>query len=240
MEGRAMGQKTAIVLVCLTFTGCTKTITQEQQGKVDYTPYVRPPSHVSTRIETEVTYSIINSNIMPGIKRSLDVRLNRKVSEETLRSIALELKAQDPRNYERTFICYYLPDMKVDAGAWATTHFNPNLEVRIQGLTSEEENALRKMPDNLSGEVIGNWLDDSLYVGGRVTIFRENGKLFLERKYKDGSSETKELVEKPSSRGRTFQKKEGSRFREFWLIDTQGNLQLWDEEGIITTARKID
>ena len=188
----------------------------------------------------DITYEIINTYTFHDYKRSLDVRLNKKVSEKTLRAIALKSKAQDSRNYERTFICYYLPDMEVGAGAWATTHFNPNLEVKILGFTVEQENALRQLPDDPSREVIGFWLDESLYgMGSRITIFRQNGKLFIENTYKDGSSGKKEIVEKLSDKGRTFRKKEGSSVGEFYLIDNQGNLQMWDEEGIISTAKKI-
>lgn len=78
-------------------------------------------------------YSVVDSKIIPGVKRSLDIRLNKQLSEEELRVIAHKLKAQDSRPYERTFIGYYLPGMPVNAGYWATTHFNPNLEVRILG-----------------------------------------------------------------------------------------------------------
>ena len=67
----------------------------------------------------DVSYTIIKSSTLPGIKRSLDVRINKKVSERTLRALALKLKSDDTREYERTFICYYLPNMTVDAGAWA-------------------------------------------------------------------------------------------------------------------------
>ena len=105
-------------------------------------------------IPADVTYSIIDSDTYLDYKRSLDVRLNKKVSEKTLQAIALKLKAQDSRNYERTFICYYLPDMEVGTGAWATTHFNPNLDVRIQGLTVEQEEVLKQQPDDPSREVI--------------------------------------------------------------------------------------
>ena len=190
-------------------------------------------------IPADVSYSIINSDIFLDYKRSLDVRLNKKVSEETLRAIALKLKAQDSRNYERTFICYYLPDMEVGAGAWATTHFNPNLDVRIQGLTAEQEEILRQQPDASSREVIGSWLDDSPFIASRVTIFRQNGKLFIENTYKDGSSGKKEIVEKLSGKDRTFREKERNSFGEFYLIDSQGNLQLWDREGLMSTAKKI-
>jgi len=189
----------------------------------------------------DITYEIINTHTFRDIKRSLDVRLNKKVSEDTLRIIALELKTQDPRNYERTFICYYLPDMEVDAGAWATTHFNPDLEVRILGLTVEQEEALKQLPNDPSREVIGFWLDESLYgMGNRITIFRQKGKLFIENTYTDGSSGKKEIVEKSSGKIRTFRRKEGSSVGEFYLIDKQGNLQLWDKEGIIKTAKKIN
>ena len=67
---------------------------------------------------------------------NLDVRLNQKVSQDVLRAIALELKSNDSRQYDRTFIVYYLPAMNVDSGGWATTNFNPTLDVRILGLTA--------------------------------------------------------------------------------------------------------
>jgi hypothetical protein len=129
--------------------------------------------------------------------------------------------------------------MEVGAGAWATTHFDPDLEVCILGLTAEEEEALKQQHDDPSREVIGSWLDDRPFIGNRITIFRQNGKLFMENTYKDGSSGKMEIVKKLSDKGITFRGKEINRFGEFYLIDNQGNLQMWDEEGIISTARKI-
>lgn len=161
----------------------------------------------SATIPDDVSYSIINSSTLLGIKRSLDVRLNKKVSERTLHAIALKLKSQDSRDYERTFITYYLPGMAVGAGAWATTHFNPDLEVRILGLTAEEEEKLVAEPAPANREIIGRWLDESPYVGSRITVFREDGKLFIEEMFKDGSSLRKELVEQKSPLGRRFDPK---------------------------------
>ncbi len=194
---------------------------------------------VTKNEEDGVTYSIINSDTYLDYKRSLDVRLNKKVSEKTLRAIALKLKGQDSRSYKRTFICYLLPGMEVGAGAWATTHFNPNLEVKILGLTVEQENALKQSSDDPSREVIGIWLDESPFIGSRVTIFGKDGKLFMENKYKDGSIGKTEIAEKLSGRKRTFRSKKGSSTGEFYLIDKQGNLQMWDEEGLIYMAKKI-
>jgi len=142
-----------------------------------------------------VSYSILKDERFLNIKRSIDVRLNKKVSKETLRNIALKLKAQDPTPYERTFICHVLPGMKVGAGAWATAHFNPDLKIEILGLSLEQEKALTARANVPSREVIGTWLDERPFVGSRITLFRENGVLFMESTYPDGSSGKEEMVE---------------------------------------------
>ncbi len=194
---------------------------------------VAPP-----RIPADVTYSIVSSHVVPGIKRSLDVRLNKKVSKETLHALALELKSQDSRTYERTFIAYYLPDMKVDAGAWATTHFNTGLEVRILRITLEQEQALKQQPNDPSREIIGSWLQERGFAN-RITIFRKDGKLFMENKYTDGSAGTAELVETSSPRGRRFDYNPDRGNGEYYLINSKGDLQQWDQDGPFLTARKI-
>lgn len=191
-----------------------------------------------TTIPPDVTYTVINTEVIPGIKRSLDVRLSRKVAEDVLRSIALDLKRGDPKRYERTFIVYYLFDMEVGAGGWATTHFNAALEVKILGLTATEEESRAMRVEDAAREVVGSWLDQSPVVGGRISIYRKDGKLYMERTFKDGSGYNEELAEKPSSSGKQFEKEGGSNFGEYYIIDQQGDLQIRDQQGLIATARK--
>ncbi len=190
-------------------------------------------------IPDDVSYSVIGSDVLPGRKRRLDIRLNKRVSEETLRTIALDLKSQDSRDYDRTYMAYYLPDMIVDAGAWATTHFKPNLEVRILGLTSEEVEEIVAEPAPANWEVLGRWLDGSSFAGGRITIFREDGELFIEEKFKDGSSLNKELIEKKSRLGRRFDPIEGFGNGDYWVLDASGDLQIRDNDGLNVTAKRI-
>lgn len=161
-------------------------------------------------LSDNVTYSIINESTQPGVKRTLVVRLNRKASERTLRGLALELKSLDSQQYDRTFIMHYLPGMEVGAGAWATTHFRPELEVRIQGLTMKEEEKLVAEPAPAAREIIGRWLDEGPFIASHITIFRDSGKLFIEQIFRDGSSLKKDLVEVKSTLGRRFDPKKFS------------------------------
>jgi len=209
----------------------------DQQTKSTSPPQEQP---AVSPIPKDVTYTIIDQNVLPGIKRSLDIRLNKKVSEGALRSIATQLRGSDSNSYERTFIGYYLPDMEVNAGYWATSHFNPDLEVRILGLTAEQEETLKLQPADPSRELIGTWIDERPHVGNRITIFLEDDKLFMENTYKDGSSGQTEVVEKKSPLGRRFEKVAGSNDHDHWILKSDGSLQLRDDEGLIATAKKIE
>ena len=116
----------------------------------------------------------------------------------------------------------------------------PRQEISADATKVEQEEALKQQPDGVSREVIGNWLDETPFIGGRITIFEQDGKLFIEQRFKDGSHMKEEIVERRSPSGRRFEDKEENSYGEFYLIDYQGNLQLWDQEGLIATAKKID
>ena len=78
-------------------------------------------------------YEILSDTRLHKIKRSVDVRIPERVDEAVLESIARRIKQDNEIQFTRTFIVYYLPGMKVNAGGWATSHFDPNLKVQILG-----------------------------------------------------------------------------------------------------------
>lgn len=190
-------------------------------------------------IPDDVTYTIIDKNIVDGTKRSLDIRLNRKVSKDVLTAIAVKLKNAGPNTYNRTFIGFYLPDMQVNQGYWATTHFTPNLDVRILGLTAEQEQALKQQTTNPLREIVGTWLDERPFGAGRITIFRKDG-LFMENKYKDGSAGISKLIETISQDGRRFDYNPDRGNGEYYLINSKGELQQLDSDGPFMTAKNIN
>ncbi len=184
-----------------------------------------------------LVYRVIDSNIIPNTKLSLDVRLSRKATEKELAQIAQELKDGTPGSYSRTFIVHYLPGMELGAGAWATTHFNPSLKVKIQGMTTEQEQALAKRVSSPGQQVIGVWLDETLYQ--RSTLYKKGGKIFLHRKFTDGGELTYEMIGRSWPTGRRFDERDGNAFGEYLVINRSGGLESWDSIGLISTGRSV-
>ena len=197
---------------------------------------------VSVSAETfqGVNYTVIEKTNLGTVKGSIDIRLEKKVTKDLLQELALKLQETQPRKYDRLFITYYLPGMTPGSGAWATSDFNPNLEVRILGTTIEEEKALSAGHKDSLGEIIGEWLDESPYVGAKYTLMKKNGKIIMVRRFKDGSGSENEMIQKKSHSGRLrFEEKEGNDFGEYYLIEKNGNLGAYDSAGLISTMRAI-
>jgi len=120
----------------------------------------------------EFCYTIIAKDCLETKRSSLTIRLNKRISEDRLRKLAIELRDKEPRKYDRMFITYYLPDMTVGAGAWATTHFDPDLKVNILGqkIGKFQKKFQLSQKNTLDyDEMIGIW-EDSL---GSVTIIKK-------------------------------------------------------------------
>jgi len=66
-------------------------------------------------------YSVIKEEKMPPYKIAYDIRIDQEYSKSELELIRAEI-LEDTEDYDRTFILFYLPGMKVDAGAWARGH----------------------------------------------------------------------------------------------------------------------
>ncbi len=184
---------------------------------------------------------VISCSETSHTKVSLEVRLSRRVTKQELTDLAHGLWKQNEGNqHERTFILYYLPGMEVGAGAWATTHFNPDLEVKIQGSSIEQDRQFRKTAASFEGDVVGKWMDETPFAGGTLVIFQEGETVKLERTYLDGSSDIRELVERKVDGETRYSKAGANAFSEYYVIDGGGNLRLFDSEGFICEAKRID
>ncbi len=126
-----------------------------------------------------------------------------------------------------------------------------SLKNTVPNLQSEEDGAKDTLQTNLKKqlvrkkrvpperEVIGTWRHEHPIIGSRITIFRQNGKLFMESAFIDGNSMTERIVETPSANGLRFETRGKTRYSEWYLMDKQGNLQIWDQIGLFSTAKRI-
>ena len=92
----------------------------------------------------------------------------------------------------------------------------------------------------LKDGIIGTWEDNSNPIfSSTITILIEDGQLYLENKYNDGSTRRTKLVEKESSLGRRFDPIPSTQLGDHWVIDSNGDLLLRDNNGTASTAQKI-
>lgn len=82
-------------------------------------------------IPDDLVVTIVREDQIAGQFRILDITLNHEVDEETLTALANLLRDEDDMTYVRTYIVYYLPGMAPGSRGWATSHFLPDLEVRL-------------------------------------------------------------------------------------------------------------
>lgn len=81
-----------------------------------------------------IVHKILKREELKNIKLSIDVQVElvngRLPNEKELGDLSRQL-VKNEKKHDRSFISFYLPGMKVGAGAYATAHHNPKMEVNI-------------------------------------------------------------------------------------------------------------
>ena len=195
-------------------------------------PQAAPTKNARRALPSEVM-SVTETNTMGTLKRSVVVRLSRPITEDRLEAIARSVHAEKP-NFDRTFIEYLIGDMAYGAGAWATTHFNPNLQVRILGPSIEQ---LVASESNETGEIVGRWLGQ---IGAVLTINQEDGNFYIVRSYEDGSEGRDMLRRSETPHGIRYDPSNvAAATEEHYLQRSDGSLELRDKHGLIFVAPQI-
>lgn len=175
---------------------------------------------------------VVEQDRLAKIKRSLLVRLDQAVSMAELEVIGRMLQAQEP-DFQRTFIEYLLPGMQVGAGAWATTHFDPDIQVSLNGFSPN-----KPPPSTLptAGQIIvGTWnIQADGYV---ITILKDRNRLILARTYPDGDETRDPVRESQASLGTRYDFIEKSDTGDHFIVLRNGNLEARDDLGQIFVVR---
>lgn len=181
-------------------------------------------------------YTIISDTVKKDIKRTVEVELAQRTDEETLRALAQAILKQSDADVERTFIGYRITGAHKRTGYWASTNFNPELEVKILGATHAEFEAMGNAPDP-EGKVLGNWM---AHWGNehKVTVYVAQGQTIMRNTFANGKfSETPVTQEKTPS-GLALLDEDSKETGEYFLINDEGELEYWSENGNFYTAPK--
>ncbi|WP_445768807.1 hypothetical protein [Rheinheimera sp.] len=180
-------------------------------------------------------YKITEDTVKGSIKRTVEVELSARTDEATLQALAKEIHGLSDANVERTFIGYRLANDK-NQGYWATTHYNPNLEVQILGESASDYEKIKNTASP-SGEVIGSWMANWGYEY-KMTAYNKDGKTYIQSVYSDGTSSDKVYEQSQSDKGIKLQDEGGKERAEYYIINQKGELEFWSENGNYYTAPK--
>ena len=187
-------------------------------------------------ILTTSNYKIINTETSGTTKKTIYIQIPEQLTTQQLEDIATQLKI-DNSVYDRLFIFYYLPNMKIGSGAWASTHFNKDLEVRIYGVDKSIEAKVKNAGPS-SGELIGKWYDKTPGIEHSIIISKIGSKYILKRAFRDGSVMEKDLKFSLSNGKMKFVYE--SDVGEYLLIEKNGQLGQYDNQGLIDKCDKIN
>lgn len=179
-------------------------------------------------------YTIRSDEKKSDIVRKVHVDLDERVTKQQLEKIANEIKESDKNNYERTLIMYRIKDEK-SVAAWATTNFDPDLEINFIGLDADKYNTLLKMARHVEGEKVGEWYNTSGY-DHIVVIYKKDGQYFENSYFEDTNTTPKPRKLKFENGKYSYADSD-----ENWhfLVNDAGDLEYWGESGNSTTAKKV-
>lgn len=182
----------------------------------------------------KIDYEIITDDKKRNITRKVSVELPERISEQQLRQVANEIKNEDSNSYERTFIMYRIKGEK-SVAAWATTHFDPNLDIHFIGLSSDDFKKLLNLKLDIGGEVVGRWISPNGLTDHIVVFYKKNKKYFKQDFYIDATLKPYELL------------KDGTNYRyknpdetQYFIIDSKGDLEYHGESGNIYIAKQFE
>ena len=180
-------------------------------------------------------YTITKVSPTPGLSKvNIEVLLPEKLSEAALRQVALKIKAEHD-GYNKTWIFYALPGMKKDAGAWATTHFTPDLEVQILGASKAQEVSGKREALAVKGEVVGRWYEEQ-YTHSSFVLYRRAGVFRLKTIFDTGQTSEEKLVRK----GMVFTYQPGAGYNgEYFKLLPGGGLGMFNKEGKMFTQASV-
>ena len=181
-------------------------------------------------------YTVTKDEYKRDIKRTVEVQLPRRITKDQLAALASVIKAKATQETNLTFIGYRV-DGKSKGVYWATTHYDPDMKVVIQGMTLDDYQALTTI--DLKPAYPGlkqAWLrDDGFHC--LMVMYQKDGKYFIDQLFADGGKNTDAYRSKTLPDGNLRLDDPESSFNEYYLVKADGTLEGWGESGIYMSLK---
>lgn len=189
--------------------------------------------------EIESLFSITEEIYLPD-RRTVEVQLQRRVGKKTLGRIAEKVKETGKQNVNQTFIGYRLNNQKPNSTYWATTHYSPDLTVRIAGLTPHEVESLRSFNvEDHYDQAIGSWIVERGFNHLAVAYLDDN-QVFIDHVFPDGNVVTKEYRTSQLDDGGLRLQAVDDTFGDYFTVGEKGKLRYWSENENYLTAAPVN
>ena len=169
------------------------------------------------------------------LKNQYQVQINYKLNEQQITNLAHKLYATKSKK-DNFFIFYLLPTMQIGAGAYATSHFTPDLDVRIFGSSIQQDKNSENSINNIKGTVLGKWREGE-YQNEVYVLVSDKNAYFL---YTVIKGEVVRQLEVHKSKIKNADRYNYENDKgEFIVIDKNGILNYYDSEGLIFKGIKL-
>ncbi|MCP4050524.1 MAG: hypothetical protein GY730_07460 [bacterium] len=169
----------------------------------------------------------------------LRIELSERVDKQSLKKIAMKLRSTR-KQYDRLWIWYFIKGLDPNQWAWAISHFKPEgLLLEINGAPLSKINELKKTTVKQNyDQILGRWLDETPIAESLHIIYVAHGKIYVQANFIDGSSCVNELI-KTEENGKTRYDNVGIFHGEYFIIEKNGNLGLYDKDGKFREDKKL-
>ena len=221
-----------IISSALIVISCGKKDSSEKDLQIEI-PKVTSASESKEGSTSYKQWRVVDVENYPNFNKStIYIELDTKISESELKEIGEVI-----RNSYSAANLYVFYNVKDGAEAWAYTHFRPTLELRIVGSTIEQDNKIEQS-EKVKGKVLGKWKSHNSLMGS-VLIYHQIGKeKYMTIKFFDGGESIKKV--KVTTKNGNTKLTDDNGFGEYYILETNGNLGMYGDNGKFDEAVSVE
>lgn len=187
-------------------------------------------------------YSILETSTNDKSKFTVSVKIDDKYLEDDLINISAKVKSEIDAISQRGTVFFLLPEMSIGNGAWASIQF-PELTVTYFGTVADDKiNSSNQENQEYFSEkkYIGIWIDNYSKDGVLIGIREDRNEGYLKEYIDPNTLEVSTLstsLVKIKKKGKVIFKDEDSIAGEYFILEKNGNLSAYDNQGYILTYK---